>query len=169
MPELDGREWSRGEVTVLNEVLSERTLENNEFARVSAEAVLDRLKAAQVHVIIDAPKVLFKAPPNRCSDWFNRMNPVCSPGLTIDRVQIERLRAPQMKLLDLLKREHPDLTVWDPLPLLCPGQTCSAFDNNGKPLFFDSNHLSGHGNRVLTPSFTHVLLTIWRSTKRDHY
>ncbi|MGZ7457099.1 acyltransferase family protein [Pseudomonas sp. Ma2-10] len=169
MPELDGREWSRGEVTVLNEVFSERTLEKGQSARVSAEATLDRLKAAQVHVIIDAPKVVFKAPPNRCSDWFNSMNPVCAPGLTIDRAQIDRLRAPQMKLLDLLKREHPDLTVWDPLPLLCPGQTCSAFDSNGKPLFFDSNHLSGHGNRVLTPSFTRVVLTIWRSTKHERY
>nr|WP_268794352.1 SGNH hydrolase domain-containing protein [Pseudomonas avellanae] len=131
--------------------------------------MLNRLKATQVHIIIDAPKVLFKASPNRCSDWFNRMNPVCSPGLEIDRAQIERLRAPQMKLLELLERDNPNLTVWDPLPLLCPTPTCSAFDDNGKPLFFDSNHLSGHGNRVLTPSFTQVLLTIWESSQREQH
>lgn len=169
MPELDGREWTRGDDTVFDEVLSELTQEKNESARISAEAILARLEAAQVHILIDAPKALFKAPANRCSDWFNRMNPVCAPGLTMERAQLERLRTPQMKLLDLLKREHPNLTVWDPLPLLCPDPICSAFDNNGKPLFFDSNHLSGHGNRVLTPSFTQVLLTIWNNTGSEHH
>lgn len=163
MPELDGHAWSRGEATVFNEVLSELTPQKYESARVSAEAILTRLEAAQVVVLIDAPKPLFKAPPNRCSDWFNRMNPVCAAGMTMDRAQLERLRAPQMKLLASLKHEHPALVVWDPLPLLCPGHTCSAFDDDGKPLFFDSNHLSGHGNRVLAPSFTQVLLTIWRN------
>ncbi|SFB92967.1 acyltransferase family protein [Collimonas sp. OK412] len=163
MPELDGREWQRGENAVVNEALAELTPSMNEGARSSAAAILAGLEAAQVQVLIDAPKPLFKAPPNRCSDWFNKMNPVCAPGLTMERVQLERLRAPQMQLLDLLQREHPGLTVWDPLPLLCPGATCSAYDDRGKPLYFDSNHLSGHGNRVLTSSFTESLLSIWRN------
>jgi peptidoglycan/LPS O-acetylase OafA/YrhL len=165
MPELDGREWSRGEAAAFNEVLSELTPEKQEHARISAKAVLARLEAARVRILIDAPKPLFKAPPNRCSDWFNNMNPVCASGMTMNRTQLERLRMPQMKLLDLLNREHPDLTVWDPFPVLCPEPTCSAFDKNGKPLFFDSNHLSGHGNRVLEPSFTQVILNIWRGTE----
>ncbi|MCS4292987.1 peptidoglycan/LPS O-acetylase OafA/YrhL [Comamonas sp. BIGb0152] len=160
MPELKGKDWSRGENAVLDDIFSAQTLESNALAKASAKAVLDRLSAIKVQVIIDAPKPLFKAPANRCSDWFNKKNPVCSPGLTIDRATIERLRDPQMKLLDVLKREYPELTVWDPIPLLCPGQICSAFDNE-KPLFFDSDHLSGHGNRVLTASFTQVLLMIW--------
>lgn len=168
MPELHGREWARGELTVMNEVLAEQTVEMNTSAKVAASDILERLKALRVHVVIDAPKVLFKAPPNLCSDWFNKMNPVCSPGLTIDRKHIERLRAPQMRLLASLKREYPHLTVWDPLPLLCPGNICSAFDKDGKPLFFDSNHLSGHGNRVLTPSFTEVVLTLWRSAELEN-
>lgn len=168
MPELRGQDWARGEAAVWDDIFSSQTLENSALAKASAEAILDRLSAIKVHVIIDAPKPLFKAPANRCSDWFNKMNPVCSPGLTIDRAQIERLRDPQMKLLDSLKREYPGLTVWDPMPLLCPGQVCSAFDNE-KPLFFDSDHLSGHGNRVLTPAFTQVLLTIWGSPQPDTY
>ncbi len=163
MPELDGREWARGEDAAFNEALAELTPSMNEGARTSAATILARLEAAQVHILIDAPKPLFKAPPNRCSDWFNKMNPVCAPGLTMERAQLERLRAPQMTLLALLQREHPGLTVWDPLPLLCPGPTCSAYDDRGKPLYFDSNHLSGHGNRVLTSSFTEVVLSIWRS------
>ena len=160
MLELKEQDWSRGEAAVMNGMLSTQTWENNAVARASAQAILDRLSAIKVQIIIDAPKPLFKASANRCSDWFNKMNPVCSPGLTIDRAKIERLREPQMKLLEGLKREYPGLTVWDPMPMLCPWQVCSAFDNE-KPLFFDADHLSGHGNRVLTPSFTQILLTIW--------
>ena len=157
MPEMAGREWARGEEEVLNEVLSEFTPEQIEGARSSAEAVLTRLMTAKVQVLIDAPKPLFKAPPYRCSDWFNRMNPICAPGFTMERDHLEQLRAPQMALIERLTRQYSMLQVWDPLPLLCPGPTCSAFDDD-KPLFRDADHLSGYGNRVLEPSFTQALL-----------
>jgi peptidoglycan/LPS O-acetylase OafA/YrhL len=165
MPELHGRDWTRSEDTVLEEVLSELTQENLGDAKASAKTILARLEAKQVHILIDAPKPLFKAHPNRCSDWFNKMNPICTPGLTMAREQLERLRAPQMQLLSSLQREHPNLAVWDPFPTLCPGDICSAYDSHGAPLFFDSNHLSGHANRVLTPSFSAALLAIWRNSK----
>ena len=147
-----------------DQALSLLTPESYAAALASAELTLARLAAASVRVLIDAPKPLFKAPAARCSDWFNRMNPICAEGLTVESRQLERLRASQMQLLDLLQREHSSLTVWDPFPLLCPGPVCSAYDTNGQPLFFDSNHLSGHGNRVLEPSFTEVLLNIWRNS-----
>ncbi|MFJ7882797.1 acyltransferase family protein [Pseudomonas sp. NPDC096917] len=161
MPQLQGRGWERGAEVVLNEILSERTLERSRAAQHSAEEVLTRLQAAGVTVLIDAPKPLFKAPASRCSDWFNDMNPVCAAGLTVKRDLLERLRAPQMHQLEQLQREYPGLVVWDPFPLLCPGSVCSAYDNNGQPLFFDSHHLSGHGNRVLESSFVQLLLSIW--------
>lgn len=161
MPELAGRDWTRGENFIVNEALAELTAEKVEEARTSADALLTRLQAAGVNVLIDAPKPLFKAAVNRCADAFNRMNPVCAPGLTMGRGQLERLRAPQMRLLDQLKNAYPNLTVWDPFPLLCPSRTCFAYDVSGKPLYFDSNHLSGHGNRVLEPSFTQTLMAIW--------
>ncbi|MEB0206553.1 acyltransferase family protein [Pseudomonas sp. CCC3.1] len=161
MPELEGRGWERGTEVVLSEILSEQTLDLSHAARHSAEAVITRLQAAGVTVLIDAPKPLFKAPANRCSDWFNHMNPICAAGLTINRDLLERLRAPQMRQLEQLQREYPSLIVWDPFPLLCPGSVCSAYDTRGQPLFFDSNHLSGHGNRVLESSFVQLLLRIW--------
>ncbi|WP_338507431.1 SGNH hydrolase domain-containing protein [Pseudomonas poae] len=161
MPELTDRPWRKGESAVIEEALKELTDENMEAARTDAERLLKRLQAAQLNILIDAPKPVFKAAPNRCSDWFNRMNPVCAPGLTMARDQLERLRAPQMQLLQQLEARYPALHTWDPLPLLCAGPTCSAYDDNAKPLFFDSNHLSGHGNRVLEPAFTAALLKIW--------
>lgn len=164
MPELAGRNWREGEAIIVDEALSELTAEHQQAAQMAADTLLSRLQAAGLNILIDAPKPLFKAAPNRCSDWFNRMNPVCAPGLTMARDQLERLRAPQMQLLQRLQADYPALHVWDPLPLLCPGPICSAYDANAKPLFFDSNHLSGHGNRVLEPAFTATLLKIWNVT-----
>ena len=164
MPELAGREWREGEQAMVDKALTELTASTMEAARIDAQTLLNRLQAARLTVLIDAPKPLFKAAPNRCSDGFNRMNPVCAPGLTMQRAQLERLRAPQMQLLQELSAEYPALRVWDPLPLLCPGVTCWAYDQNAKPLYFDSNHLSGHGNRVLEPDFIATLLKIWRAT-----
>lgn len=161
MPELAGRDWVRGDETVLDEALAELTPKQVEGAHRSAEAILTRLMNAEVRVLIDAPMPLFKAPAYRCSDWFNRMNPICAPGFTVERDQIEQLRAPQMALLEHLTLEYPLLRVWDPLPLLCPGSTCSAYED-GQPLFRDGDHFSGYGNRLLAPSFIQILLNGWR-------
>lgn len=162
MPELAGRGWARGDAEVLEEVLSELTPNQIDGAHASARAVLSRLMATQVQVLIDAPKPIFKAPPYRCSDWFNRLNPICADGFSMDRDQLERLRGPQMALIDRLTEQYPMVHVWDPLPLLCPGKICSAFAD-GKPLYRDADHLSGYGNRVLEADFTEVLLTILKS------
>ena len=82
--------------------------------------------------------------------------------MTVERARLEQLRTPQLELLGSLQREHPGLRTWDPLPILCPGSTCSAYDDAGKPLYFDADHLSGHGNRVLEPSFSDTILAIWK-------
>ena len=164
MPELDGLDWARGEEAVVNELLAGIEREQ-QAAQASALATLSRLYALDVQVLVEAPKPLFKAAPSRCSDWFNQMNPVCAPGLTVFRRTLQRLRAPQLALLARLQQQHPALAVWDPFPVLCPTDVCSAYDrNNGKPLFFDSNHLSGHGNRVLAPSFSAALQALWGIT-----
>ena len=112
-----------------------------------------------MHVVVDAPLPLFKAGAYRCSDWFNRRNPACAGGLSMPRADLEMLRVPQMALLDDLAARYPSMTVWDPLPLLCGPQACSAVED-GEPLFFDNDHLSGHGNRVLLPSFRQTLIDI---------
>jgi peptidoglycan/LPS O-acetylase OafA/YrhL len=42
--------------------------------------------------------------------------------------------------------------VIDPIPILCPGGLCSGF-KEGRPLYYDDNHLSEYGNKFLTPLF----------------
>jgi len=156
MPELRGRNWRGGHASVIDTIAAEHDQHGAVAARRDAEAVLARLSALPVSILIDAPLPVFKASAYRCSDAFNRMNPACADGLTMPRADLERLRAPQMALLASLARTYPALQVWDPFPVLCPGERCSAMDGE-QPLFFDSDHLSGHGNRVLLPGFVATL------------
>ncbi len=159
MPELRGRDWGNGDAVVFQQMLAERTPSDAAAARAEAEGVLDRLQRLGVHVVVDAPLPLFKAGAYRCTDRFNQMNPACAGGLDMARADLELLRAPQLELLAALSDRYPSLHVWDPLPLLCGPQTCSAMDGD-QPLFFDNDHLSGHGNRVLLPDFRTTLIDI---------
>ncbi|KRG67406.1 acetylase [Stenotrophomonas terrae] len=123
--------------------------------KVDVEAAIAELKPLAergVRIVLEAPKPVLGAPPFRCSDAFNRHNPICVHGMTVSRERMEALRAPALSSLQQVAQALPGATVWDPLPVLCPGAECHP-DDAGKPLFFDGDHLSGHGNRVLLPSF----------------
>jgi len=125
-------------------------------ARSAGEAaaveVLAPLAAAGLRIVFEAPKPVFPAPAYRCSDGFNRDNPVCAGGLEIERREIDVLRAPVLASFERIATQLPGTTIWDPLPTLCPGPTCTAI-SAGRPVFFDGDHLSGYGNRTLLPSF----------------
>lgn len=45
--------------------------------------------------------------------------------------------------------------VLDPIPYLCDDQRCSA-SRNGRPMYYDDDHLSEFGNRLLVPMFRPV-------------
>lgn len=133
---------------------------NRKAALAEAQRIIDRLESAGLTVVIDAPMPVFKSPPFRCSDWFNAGNPVCKGGLQLRRDFLLQHRQPVMDSLAELQRTHPRLVVWDAFPLLCPTEVCSAMDKD-LPIFFDGDHLSGHGNRLLYPSFVALLKDIW--------
>jgi peptidoglycan/LPS O-acetylase OafA/YrhL len=125
-----------------------------------AARFIEKLQAMQLHVILDAPKPLFRAPPFRCLDWFNRSNPACSAGFEISRELLLELREPVMASLRELERSH-GVYVWDPFPTLCPGPKCSALHGQ-RPVFFDTDHLSGYGGRLLVDSFSAALAQVWK-------
>lgn len=133
---------------------------NRAIALLQAERIIEAFEASALTVVIDAPKPVFKSPPFRCSDWFNSQNPVCKAGHQMSRAFLLQHRQPVMASLTELNNKHPKLVVWDPFPVLCPTATCNAKDQN-LPIFFDSDHLSGHGNRLLYPSFLTLIKTIW--------
>ena len=126
-----------------------------------------RLREMDVNVLIDAPKPVFQAPPFRCSDWFNLHNPICRLGDKTDRAFLLRMRGPVMQSLAELQSRFDNVTIWDPFPVLCPGKVCSAYDTDGRPMFFDGDHLSAHGNRILYPEFKKMLQQIWGTGKVD--
>jgi hypothetical protein len=116
-----------------------------------ASTVLRQLRQTGATIVFEAPKPVFRSPPFRCADWFNRMNPVCAAGFEEPREELESFRRPILARMQALARTVDGVSVWDPFPLLCPGDTCNAFDA-GKPLVYDGDHLSAYGNRVLFPA-----------------
>ena len=121
-------------------------------AEDGAITLLQPLAERGLHIVLEAPKPVLRAPPFRCADWFNADNPVCRPGLTVTREEIERYRRPVLDSFARMTARMPALSVWDPLPILCPGTVCEA-QMDGRPLYFDGDHLSAYGNRVLIPDF----------------
>ncbi|MCO7489584.1 acyltransferase family protein [Stenotrophomonas maltophilia] len=110
-----------------------------------------------VRIVLEAPKPVLPAPPYRCSDQFNARNEVCRNGLDSTREAMEALRAPMLGSLRQVVDGLPGGVLWDPMPVLCDDALCPA-QRDGRPLFFDGDHLSAHGNRVLLPSLQQVLL-----------
>ncbi len=117
----------------------------------AALPILHQFAAAGARIVFEAPTPVFPAPAFRCADWYDRNNPICA-GTTIPRQTILDLRAPVMEGYTDLAKTVPDLTVWDPLQMICPDETCDEFAG-GHPLFFDGDHLSGYADRRLAPAF----------------
>ncbi|POR55912.1 peptidoglycan/LPS O-acetylase OafA/YrhL [Paraburkholderia eburnea] len=129
-------------------------------AIIDGESVLREFTAKGARVVLEAPKPIFRSPTYRCAESYNRTNPICKDGSDIDRTEIEALRKPALDGLKEMASAVPAVSVWDPFPILCPAgaNRCSAY-RDGKPLFFDGDHLSGFGNRLVAPSFEQFVTT----------
>lgn len=106
-------------------------------------------------VILWAPPPLFKAPTFRCVDWFNRTNPICRDGIEMPRAALESLRAPILAMMQEFL--GPKVHIFDAFSRLCPEASCRAIAANGRPLYFDADHLSRYGNEVIYPDFKALL------------
>ncbi len=135
-------------------------------ARATAEAKewLLPFMEKRVHVLFEAPKPIFRSPPFRCSDTFNRTNDVCTGGLSIQRDDFLGYRQPVVSAIEFLSQSSTLVSAWDPLPTLCPGVLCSAF-RAGVPLYYDGDHVSAAGNRLLYPSFKDAICKL-RASRR---
>lgn len=127
-----------------------------------AATILRTLSHTGAPVIFEAPKPVFKSSAFRCADWFNRQNPACRAGLSVARNELLANRQPVIAATRKLASTTAGLSVWDPFDTLCPQDPCRAMRGD-KPLFFDSNHLSGYGNSILYPSLRRALLSAHRS------
>ena len=154
-------QWSQLPVAEAFEKLNgAKARRDRERALAEADGVLDALTSHGAWVILEAPKPVFRAPAFRCSDWFNRDNPVCRPGLTMSRDFLLQYRRPVLDAMNTLSHRHQHVLVWDPFNTLCPGDRCEAVAN-GEPLFFDADHVSANANRLLYPDFVEFLKEHW--------
>lgn len=112
---------------------------------------LARIARPGVRFVLELPKPIFRTPLFRCADWFNRANPSCRDGVEIDRAFMEAYRAPVLRFAARLA-ERFDVTTWDALPFLCGPRACSMW-RDGRPLFFDGDHVSAYANAVLAAPF----------------
>lgn len=133
---------------------SPEALKQRAAALAEADHWIQPFSRAGARVMFELPKPVFRSPTYRCADWFNASNEVCAGGFTIAREELERYRAPAVGSIQTLAQHDRQLTVWDPLPILCPTGTCSAYAE-GRPLFLDGDHVSAFGNRTLFPTFRH--------------
>ena len=129
------------------------------LATSQAVTMLRPLASKGMAILFAAPTPLFRRSPFRCSDWFNASNPVCRGGLTETRAYLESLRGPVVVAMQVIATQLPAVHVWDPFPVLCPTETCTV-TRDGRPIFFDDNHLSAYGDAVLYPSFASTVATL---------
>jgi peptidoglycan/LPS O-acetylase OafA/YrhL len=152
-------EWVRYPASdVESQVFGPQGVEGRAAALPAAEKALRAIQATGARVVIQAPVMVLKEPPFRCAESFSRSNAICAGGTTVERAEVERLRGPALKALRSLAYGVPNVSIWDPLPVLCPPdhRECRAY-SNGRPLFFDGDHLSGYANRLLQPSFARAV------------
>lgn len=155
-----GDQWASFEVgDMYSKMYSPEKMSQRRAALEEARQWLKAFSDHQLRVIFTAPTPVFKAPPYRCSDWFNRMNPICVGQNQIPRHELERLRQPILDAMRTLEDEFPGVSVVDTFPVLCPEPVCRA-DKNGRPLFFDGDHLSGYGDFVVYPVFEQAILSV---------
>ena len=157
MPEIFGED---DEEQILKTENSSDAQYNRKLALIEADKIISDFENLGLTVILEAPLPVLKSQPYRCSDWFNKTNPAGRLGTTVNKVFLEKLRQPVMNSINTLQRIHPNLHVWDPFIILCKEDIFSAYDKADQPIFFDSDHLSAHGNRLLEPSFTTKLTEI---------
>jgi hypothetical protein len=125
-------------------------------ATQDAQAWLAPFSKAHLNMVFVAPLPIFKSPTFRCADWFNAHNPICAGGLSMSNGELSQLRAPILEQMKQVQAQISDLWVWDPFAILCPGEQCQAI-NEGRPLFFDGDHLSNYGNSLLYPKLLQYL------------
>lgn len=112
-----------------------------------------------LQVVFTAPTPVFKAPPFRCSDWFNSSNSICVGENQQSRSELEKLREPIITSMNALTAVYPNVKVWDAFFVLCPNEICRT-EMNDRPIFFDGDHLSAYGNLVIYPSFKAMVMGV---------
>ncbi|MDR6972014.1 peptidoglycan/LPS O-acetylase OafA/YrhL [Leifsonia shinshuensis] len=126
-----------------------------------------RLTHAGIRVILNNPEPLFAHSPYMCDDWWFGANKACRLPATMARSEEVKLGLPATQNIGAVRGEVPEVMVWDVFDALCPHShdRCGQYDDDGHPLFVDTDHVSGWGNAAALPSFQELLE---RAANRQH-
>lgn len=117
---------------------------------------LRELSSLGATVIVEGPKPVMPVALYRCADWFNEGNPDCRvPSEITPQAMWHRMETP-LNGLRQLANGKPNIVLWEPAALLCEDGKCMGY-RNGRPLFYDHDHLSGYGNDLLLPRLVEQL------------
>lgn len=115
-------------------------------------------------VIVESAKPVATVPLYRCADWFNRGNPDCRPTAAAGAAETLRRMAIADQGLSQAVAGLPGITIWNVGKEMCANGQCPEYVE-GKPMFFDSDHLSAYANDRLLPSLTTVIDAASASTR----
>lgn len=117
--------------------------------------ILQPVLATGARIVFEAPKPVYRQASLRCSDWFNGGNPHCRTP-PVSRAEAQADRAPVLSVFHRLQAAEPQIELWDPFPILCPGTECQTMLKGG-PLAPDGDHPGGHANDLLFSDFVRHL------------
>lgn len=159
-------QWIRFPDDLIQGLLSsDLAVNSRKVGVVEGGLILKRFHDKGVSIVVEAPSIVLRSPTFRCADPWTRTNPVCAGGSSIDREWFLALRGPNLEAARNLAATVPGGLVFDPLPVLCPtGPRCESY-RDGHPLFFDGDHVSAYGNRLLLGPFT---ATMRQSAASEH-
>lgn len=139
--------------------------EASTFAAISTFAAQLQRRGAGLILVSPLPvfaeRAAIKAPLSLCfPEWFRpawAMASECQPFFA-NRRDLLRASQPMRDLQARLRREHPNIAIFDPFPLLCPPeqQRCSTHQH-GQMVFNDGIHLTLSGARSLSSPLTAFL------------
>ena len=93
--------------------------------------VVENLRARGVGIVIRGPEPLFHYIPFRCSDWFNKMNPICRASTVEPRLALMSRAKPAMDSIVAIQENVEGVIVMDVFGPLCSTDHCSIYTEDG--------------------------------------
>jgi len=124
----------------------------NEFKSHYLNTLCTLAKKRPVYVLKPIPEVGFDVPKKLAREAILGL-PFTTAGNSL--ADYYKTNAFVLELMQAAKQQC-GVTLLDPVPYLCPQGHCLA-SSAGKPFYFDDNHLTEYGNKVLLPLFQEQL------------
>lgn len=123
-----------------------------EYKTGYVNTVCDYANKRDVFLIRPLPKMAHNVPNSIVHDLiFNGY----AEDVKVSKAEYMVKNKPVWEAQDLAAKQC-GIKILNPLPYLCDESSCYG-SRNGRPLFFDDDHLSEYGNKFFTPMFDSVL------------